>query len=372
VVIAVIIVVLVIGQTSLFIGLRHISGPASYTHDGGVIQTEATISYFTQGINPYVADYVDTPMAAWGTEYRTALYHYPYLPWTFVFSTPFFLLSNAVFGWFDQRFVYLALFVLTLALAAGMTRNHRHRAMLLMILGLNPILASDMIFGQNDVFVLSWLLLGVWFLRQAKIGTSDTASSSRHDEWLAATFFGLAFASKPTAWFVVPFLILYFLRDYISATNGDGLKIRLQAGWLRALVGRLWPLILVFLIVVGPWLVWDAPALYDDVWGWSSGTASTPYQIRGWGMSNFVLALNLVPDRLAFWPFWIPELLIGICLLLLLGWRQLRYNNLSSMLYHYAVLVLAFLYVSRFLNENYLGYAVSVLAVAFFIEEPAG
>jgi len=82
---------LVIGKTMLLINLRQQRGPASYTHDGGVIQTEATIDYFLNGLNPYVEDYVDTPMAEWGfSEYRTALYLYPYLPWTFVFSAPFY------------------------------------------------------------------------------------------------------------------------------------------------------------------------------------------------------------------------------------------------------------------------------------------
>ncbi|MEZ4584167.1 MAG: hypothetical protein R3A10_21460 [Caldilineaceae bacterium] len=50
------------------------SGPASYTHDGGVIQTEATIRFLLEGRNPYVEDYTETPMAEWGfSEYRTAL-----------------------------------------------------------------------------------------------------------------------------------------------------------------------------------------------------------------------------------------------------------------------------------------------------------
>ena len=43
--------------------LRAQSGPASYTHDGGTIQTEATIEFLLAGKNPYVEDYVDTPMA---------------------------------------------------------------------------------------------------------------------------------------------------------------------------------------------------------------------------------------------------------------------------------------------------------------------
>ncbi len=65
--------------TGKLILLRQGSGPASYAHDGGVIQTEATVQFLLEGKNPYREDYVDTPMAEWGfSRYRTALYHYPY------------------------------------------------------------------------------------------------------------------------------------------------------------------------------------------------------------------------------------------------------------------------------------------------------
>lgn len=58
--------------------LRQQSGPASYTHDGGVIQTEATIQFLLAGKNPYREDYTQTPMAEWGfSQYRTALYLIP-------------------------------------------------------------------------------------------------------------------------------------------------------------------------------------------------------------------------------------------------------------------------------------------------------
>ena len=75
--------------------LRHENLPQSYSHDGGVIQTEAAIDFFLAGRNPYVEDYRSTPMAEWGLpEFRTALDHYPYLPWTYVFSAPVKLVSD--------------------------------------------------------------------------------------------------------------------------------------------------------------------------------------------------------------------------------------------------------------------------------------
>ena len=103
--------------------LRAQSGPASYSHDGGVIQTEATIRFLLEGRNPYTEDYTATPMAEWGfSQYRTALYHYPYLPWTFLFSAPFYLVGQAA-GGYDQRLVYLLLMAVALALAPRLVQG---------------------------------------------------------------------------------------------------------------------------------------------------------------------------------------------------------------------------------------------------------
>ena len=365
-----IIAVLVFGKTGLLIGLRHITGPAAYTHDGGVIQTEATIQYFLAGKSPYIEDYLNTPMAEWGIEFQTALYHYPYLPWTFVFSTPFYLLSQAVLGWFDQRFVYLLLFALTLWLAQALGHSRLDKLLAVMLVGLNPILASDVIFGQNDSFVLFWVVLGVWCLQRS----ADCDLHSAHNphsplklrpvNWilLGSLAYGLTCASKPTAWFLAPFWGLFLLRDQWGPK-----LIPPRAQWwplLKTLAGRIWPLVAVMVVVVGPWFVWSPDAMIDDVWRWGAGTAEHHYQIRGWGLSNFVLAFQLVPDRLAYWPFWLPEVLVAAPLLLILLWRQARQNTLGAMLYGYVVLLFAFFYVSRFLNENYLGYLAAVLILA--------
>jgi len=358
-----IILLLVFGQTALLIGLRHLAGPAAYTHDGGVIQTEVTIEYLLAGINPYVANYLDTPMALWGTEYRTALYHFPYLPWTFLFSAPFYLVSQAVLSWFDQRFVYLLLFAVTLVLAQSLARRPADKLGVVMVVGLNPILASDVIFGQNDSFVLFWVVLATWLLRLGE---------SRGKTWidlLSAAALGLACASKPTAWFLVPFWAFYLLRDEWQAGETQVSCLRQGGRWLIVLLRRSWPLVAVFILVVGPWFAWDPAAMVDDIWRWSSGTAEAPYQIRGWGLSNFILALSLVPDRLAYWPFWIPQVLIAAPIFIALLWRQVRHNTLEAMLYHYVLLLFAFFYVSRFLNENYLGYLLALFAVAYFSQE---
>ena len=67
-----------------------------------------------------------------------------------------------------------------------------------MLIGLNPIMGSDLIYGQNDSFVLAWIVLSLWLVgaRRAARGTGRG--------WLCLRS-GLRpclCASKPTAWFL--------------------------------------------------------------------------------------------------------------------------------------------------------------------------
>lgn len=345
--------------------LRHQSGPASYSHDGGVIQTEAAVDYLLQGRNPYVEDYVDTPMAEWGiNEFRTALYHYPYLPWTFVFSAPFRALAKGLVGWYDQRFVYLLLFALTLLLVPGLTRRAEAKLLLVMAVGLNPIMGSDIIYGQNDSFVLAWIVLSLWLwsragraARQADQDAAQGAHAGLPWLWASAAAFGLACASKPTAWFLAPFYLLLL-------AGGDPSHLwRRPAGWLGRACLRGWPALAVAALLIGPYLLWNPAAMFDDVWRWSNGTSATAYQIWGWGASNLVLALGWVESRFSYWPFWLPQLAVSLPLLAALLWRQTRENSPGRALWGYGLLLLAFFFFSRFLNENYLGYITAVVTL---------
>lgn len=340
--------------------LRQQSGPASYTHDGGVIQTEATIDFLLQGRNPYSEDYTETPMAEWGfDEYRTALYHYPYLPWTFIFSAPFYLLGQAV-GFYDQRLVYLLLLAFALALAPRLVKGERNQLAAVMLLGLNPLMGLDVIFGQNDSFVLAWVIFSLVAWQQWR--------TSGQTKWRVASalLFGLACASKPTAWFFAPFYGLLLLADQpdLSANGWRGLL-----RGIPEIVRRVWPGLLLFGLLVGPYVVWDAGAFYDDVWRWSSGQGETGYQIWGWGASNFVLLLGLVADRFGQWPFWLLEVLVAVPLLLWFLHRQQQNNRAGLALWHYATLLAAFFYTSRFLNENYLGYLLAFFALGYLMSE---
>ncbi len=365
IVLTVILVAALFLPTAELILLRQGSGPASYTHDGGVIQTESTIEYLLSGKNPYVEDYTETPMAEWGfNEYRTALYHYPYLPWTFLFSAPFFLFGNAL-GFYDQRLVYLLLLAIALVFAPRLVNGERKKLALVALLALNPLMALDVIFGQNDVFVLSWIILSLVAWKIWYDGVQSGAAN-RWWMWGAMALFGLACASKPTAWFLAPFFGLLLLQGDRSPGRTWGDLIRA----IPSIIARAWPALLVFAAIMLPYVLWDVSALYDDVWRWSSGQGETGYQIWGWGGSNFVLALGLVTDRFDQWPFWLTELLIAVPLMLWFLRRQQRDNTLSNAAWHYAVFLFGFFYASRFFNENYLGYILAFLAIGLLSAKP--
>ncbi len=331
----------IIAEALLMVMLRHQAGPASYTHDGGVIQTEEAIKFLQTGKNPYVEDYTDTPMAEWGLDYKTALYHYPYLPWTFLFSLPFYWALEASLGWYDQRFVYLLLFVLTLAIVPSLASKPEDRLKLVAVLGLNPIMGSDVIFGQNDSFVLFWVVLSLWFLAKGKVIASSVSLA-------------LACASKPTAWFFVPFYFLYLWR---------------KTGRLGLFFHPALAFVLIFSAIVIPFFLWNPDAMVDDVWRWAAGTAKVSYQIRGWGVANFILALGLVESRLSYFPFWIFELIFVLPLALTLVFRLYQKPSLRNALWAYGLTLFTFFYFSRFLNENYLGYILAILALGYWLSD---
>ena len=120
--------------------------------------------------------------------------------------------------------------------------------------------------------------------------------------------------------------------------------------------------------MIGPYLAWNPAALFDDVWRWSNGTSETAYQIWGWGASNLVLALGWVKSRFAYWPFWLPELLVGVPLMRGAAVAPGRREHAGPRVVGLRAVPLAFFFVSRFLNENYLGYILACLTLGALAE----
>jgi uncharacterized membrane protein len=297
-------------------------------------------------------------MAQWpfyesGLTGNPALYHLPYLPWLVLISIPFYLFSQATLGWYDQRFVYLLmLFALTLMLLSA-SRTPRERLGALMAVTLNPLFVPFFIEGRNDVVVLFWLVGAILFLQRNKIG------------W-AGIFLACAAASKQTAWFLIPFFLLYLLKGTIA----------LQ--W-RMLLTRVQPLVpgaLLLVVTLLPFFLWNPAAFVDDTINYQSGLSSagtTTYPIKSLGLGGLGLGLGWIKSSTDTFPFSAFQIVLGGLTLIPLLWLQWRHNTITRMALNYAILFFVFAFFSRTFNDNHLGFALTCFILpSFFADTSPG
>lgn len=339
-------------NTLMVLGLRVATEPHRYAHDGGVLMTEQAATWVSEGKNPYEQDFHGTAMEK-AFPNGPGLIHYPYLPMAFLPTVPIQALFRQTAGWFDQRLIYLTLYAVTLVAVGLLVRERAQRLVALILVGLNPILANDTIYGLNDVFLLAWVALAALF-------------AVRGRPFWSALFMGVALATKLTVWPVVPF---YLLSLYGEA--GSHVKRLQRVPWLaspgRWLVATVAVLLLPLLLTALPYAIADFGALYDDVWAYNVGaSALDPVPVKGWGLSNLVLLWGWVPSTTAYFPFWLPQAIAGLPLLAGLLWAQRRANNLSNALLAGGVFLLVFFLLSRTMNANYLGFTLSMMVIGYF------
>jgi hypothetical protein len=327
--------------------MRRGAEPWQYTHDGA-IQVEESIKYLLQGKNPYTEDYLGTPLAQWeyafqGDEGNPALYHNAYLPFIFLFSTPFYLVINHMIGWYDQRLVYLGLFLCALWPLMKHAAQQNRKLSLLIVFGLNFFAVSYIIWGGNEVFVMFWLLTGTYFLQR---------------DWItaAALSLGVACASKQTAWLFVPFFLTY--------AWGRTSHPRQLSSLRKACAVFIVPLLFIL-----PFLLWDAASFVDDTYLYLSGHAQSSYPIVGRGFGGLLVAFGLIRDQNAYFPFILFQAAFCIPLLVVLLRRQLSDNTVGRCWLGYGLLLLGFSFFSRFFSDFYLGTIVSALALSYLSQD---
>ncbi len=347
----ILVITFVIIPTLLAIVNRHNGVPYLYVHDGA-IQIEEALKFLFAGKNPYVENYAATPMAQWpfhygGMQFNPALYHLPYLPSLLFSSVPFYWLAQAIIGWYDQRFVYLFLLVLTILMLLRVGRTPGERLAAVMVLGLNPLFNPFFIEGRNDIVLSFWLVGAILFLQQGWI------------DWGAIWVVG-AITSKQTTWFLIPFFILYVLGWQRGQVDRQGWRIRLHA---------LLPSIVLLGALILPFLIWDANAFIDDAVKFQTGTLQdgTNYPINSVGFGSLVLGLDWAESVTDPYPFTLLQLPVTCLALLVLLRRQWLNNTLKQMVMNYAILFLVSGFFSRTFNDNHLGFALTWLILPSFI-----
>ncbi|MCK4450512.1 MAG: hypothetical protein KAX26_07970 [Anaerolineae bacterium] len=323
---------------------RRAEGAHLCVHDG-LIQTEEAVRLLLEGKNPYVEDYVGTPLeqAPFPRSPNPALYHLAYLPLTFLLHLPLAFLGWHLWGWYDGRVLYVALLLLSLPLSATLARREERRLGLVIALGLNLPLLTFTAEGRNDILGIFWVLLSLC------LALRDRRS-------LSMVVMGLGCASKQTVWFGLPFYFLYLLKDDISW----------QSLWRLAL--QAWPFYLTMALVVGPFLLWDPRAFVDDTFLYLTGHSPTSYPMWGIGIGFLLQLTGLVGSDTAYVPFWIPQLAVGVPVFCLLLVYQVRHNGLGAFWFGFAAFQLVMGYFSRIFHNNYLAIIASSFSFAFLSE----
>jgi hypothetical protein len=366
-ILALLIFVIVIFPTLQEIGLRLDRGPAWHAHDGGVIQTEAAAQMLLEGKNPYVENYHDTPMGdpemvesergSWerrGFPENPALYHYVYFPFSLVITAPLMAVAQRTLGWYDSRLLYILLFIIMLFILRRMGHSRTDKRMLVAFLALNPLAVPAFIEGTNDILTLFLIVLAIFGV---------ISQRGR----LAIISLALACTTKSFAWLILPFTYAWLAQ---AKKLGDLVRkpAIMSAGWWYFR----W-IIIIMVVIIGPFFLWNPAAFHDDVFAFPTGTAEMSYPIKGeggFGFASYLLAFKLVPSAAAYFPFTIIQIIVCLPLMLFLLKWQGRYNKLGTVIASYAILLFAFSFFARYCHLNHLGYILSLAALAMFIKAP--
>ncbi len=340
---AAIIAALVIIPALASIVLRETGKPYTYIHDGALMVEEASRK-FLAGMNPYVADYLDTPMFFWPMINNPALYHLTYFPFMFLVSTPFvWFFDHFGFIW-DQRYLYLPAYIGTLVLVPFIVKGAAQRLAMTAAIALNPQLFPFVVEGRNDFFVLLFLFAGLALLMRERRTMSSLA-------------FAAAGAAKLHALIFLPFVAVYLVATKRPRTLREA---------AAALVPT-WPAALFLLATFVPFLVNNFAAFYDDVVSYNAGGAAWTYPISGMGFSAILLALGLIPYRQADFPFAAIEIAVAAPIAAWWFIRLWRRPTIATLLAGYALTLLAFLFFGRYFQGNYLGFIAAVFTPVPFL-----
>lgn len=330
---------------------RQHSAPYLFVHDGAV-QTEDAIAALGSGENPYAIDYRARTFGAFpdgfseATRPNPAWTHHIYLPLQLLLGAPLAAASQALWNWFDIRMLYAFSFVLLMVSSVLLSKNMERRLIVLIFGLFNPLFLPFFVAGFNDVFFLGWIALGTLLLQRRRFSWAGLA-------------FGLAFASKQSAWFLLPFYVAYL---YATA-NGP-------RRWL--VVGRrLWPAILTATVVMVPFFAWSPADFIDDTIRYGTGSAELSYPISGFGLSQLLLSAGVVDSKWDQYPFWIFQVVVGIPLLLWLVRRIVRAPSVAAVLTGFGLLSFALWFVSRYFNDSYIATLSVVFLMAYAAQQPA-
>lgn len=318
-------------------------------------QTEGALVFLSQGKNPYSEDFRQIGIGE--GIYRPLLgsasddipgpiaLHYVYPPLYLGLSYPFFILSNTLFGFYDQTIVLLiTAVVLFFSLIIVLPEKWRELAMTLIFF--NPFFLQALSDGMNDIVPLTALTVAILLLTKKR--------------WnLAAAILGAAVAIKHSFLIGVPFFLLY------AFVNARGETRNLF--FLRAYT-PLFAFIAVVLTSFLPFVLWSPKDLFDDLIGYPMGLLSTSHPISGYGFSQLFPVFGIARRADAI-PLWIFQIVIVLPVAVVLFKKLFRHPTLSCACEYSAIILLLSTLFLRYMHFNYFVPIITLFFLAFFLQK---
>jgi hypothetical protein len=263
-----------------------------------------------------------------------------------------FVFSQAILGWYDGRMVLLPMLVGLILLLPQLTARRDRALALILVVALNPLFAPFLAEGRNDVMVLFWLIFSVVLLQaQHRVGS------------IAALAF--ACATKQTAWFVLPFYLLFFSK----VERNEFSNLATLAAAVPPLLAWIGLLMVIAGAILSPFFFWNPTAFIDDVFRFQVGLTEHGYPIRSLGFGGLALALGWIPSNVSPFPFEWLQVLFGLPALLLLLCFQWTRNTLGRMWLGYGLFMLVIGVFSHVFNDNHLGFVLNLIAIGLLSDK---
>ncbi len=335
---------LIFGVSTNIIALRRVTHPATYINDSA-LQTEIAGRFLLLKINPYVESYTETDLAKWpyrdeaSKTLNPALFVNVTPPLMIVGSAVGFRIFSQVAGWFDIRILILTGYLLLLLIGYLKFGLKNRFLLFLTLVCLNPIFLLGAISGSNDVVVLVFLLGSLLLLEKKKYTWSGF-------------LLGAAVACKQSAWFAVPFFLLFVWQQ---AKRKD---------FRRFFLAGLAMILLFYL----PFLVWNPVALFNNLVFYVTGSSSGEmiiHPIEGYGFGQLLLAWGKLETIYDQFPFGIIQLILGVGLILFLLFLQRKKMAPAGLLASYAASLSVVWFFNRYFLETHVSYLLVLYALSF-------
>jgi len=322
---------------------RHKTHPIDKIHDMP-LQQEIAIRFLTDGKNPYEVSYFGTFLEEWHyseKDINPALYHFVLPPFYILFAVPFYFASNFIFGFFDARIPLLVLFLFLLVVASILVKDQDKKRLFLVLLTFNPAMLPYTMEGRSDIYMFAFLFFGLYLLHIKKY-------------FIAGIPIALAFAVKQSAW---PILPLYFVYLFFKKNNIKKALVAISS------------FLVSFVIVIGPFLLWNPKAFLDSTIFYLSGSTEHSYPVSGYGLGKLLESFGFIKDVYAPYPFHIWQFIICVPLLIFLINYFKKHSDVKTIIVMYGIFLFVFWYLSRYFNNSHLGYLSLIFIAAYFWPE---